>query len=594
MSRSSKALLSFPRNGGSSLRRAPVSLIVIEMPIDVASRVSALIEESGRIERESEAIYLELGRLFPRLSAEMERSADKGERSLQALVKLGSEGREGGGRAFVEGAALFLRSLREHDSSFLSRINEGISRLGSLEEIIARVRADSEEMEIISLNAMTVALKSGNAGKAFSVITDELKRLSGKTISLTEGVTASGRSLLDFFAKLRNELAELDGFQNDFFATLDRTLGAGYDDIESGLSDASSFYTSLLAEARSVREPVIRIMGEVQLQDIVRQSLQHVGISLEEARDSAGSSDIPSVAFVAAVAELTESLIEDIVGKLDASAAVFGADMEAVSGIVGDSERQRADFLGKNESHADEIDTRAFQKGSERYLELKRNVVSMSSRLSEQVKGLDDSFKGLAAILSRFQNIVVASRIEVAKTRALAGVATTVGEMITLTDRIEADVVEAMDTTKAFTKLASEAISGYSLSGGTDGDELVSTLASLDADMRRLSRTKDSVRGAIHDFSLYTDDFIGLIRNAGEALDGLRALTERLRSVGGDLGELKATLRTALGPEHVGVASERMRRMVERFTIFTHKKAAGEIGRFDVEEGGEAGEVTLF
>jgi hypothetical protein len=34
--------------------------------------------------------------------------------------------------------------------------------------------------------------------------------------------------------------------------------------------------------------------------------------------------------------------------------------------------------------------------------------------------------------------------------------------------------------------------------------------------------------------------------------------------------------------------------MVERFTIFTHKKAAGEIGRFDVETGVEAGEITLF
>ena len=34
--------------------------------------------------------------------------------------------------------------------------------------------------------------------------------------------------------------------------------------------------------------------------------------------------------------------------------------------------------------------------------------------------------------------------------------------------------------------------------------------------------------------------------------------------------------------------------MVERFTIFTHKKTAGTIGRFAVEEGGEAGEVTLF
>ena len=43
---------------------------------------------------------------------------------------------------------------------------------------------------------MTVALKSGGAGKAFSVITDELKRLSTSTIALTESITARGRELM--------------------------------------------------------------------------------------------------------------------------------------------------------------------------------------------------------------------------------------------------------------------------------------------------------------------------------------------------------------------------------------------------------------
>ncbi len=572
------------------------------MPTEVRERVSILIEEAARIERESETAYLELGRLFPRLSAEMERGAANGERSLRALASLAETGLEGEGSSFVKAASSFFATLRERDSSFLARINDGISRLGALEQIIARVRADSEEMEIISLNAMTVALKSGSEGKAFSVITDELKRLSGRTIGLTDAVTASGRSLLDFFARLRNVLAELDDFQRDFFATIDRTLGSGLDEIKRDLAGATDFFSTLLAEARSVREPVLRVMGEVQLQDIVRQSLQHVGMSLEEARAaSEGPKDQAETAFVAAVAELTESLIEDIVGKLDASAGSFGADMDAVSAIVGESERKRLRFLGGGSASGSCADTGAFQSGSGRYLKLKRDVVDMASRLTDHVAGLDGSFKGLAALLSRFQNIVVASRIEVAKTKALAGVSTTVGEMITLTDRIEADVGGAMDTTKDFTRLASEALGGYSANGSAEGDRsggegerLVSTLRRVEEDIGRLSGAQNSLRCAIEEFTLYTEDFIALIGRAGEELQRLRGLNDRLRAVGAGLGELKASLRAGLGPDDAGVESERMRRMVERFTIFTHKKAAGAIGRFAVEEGGEAGEVTLF
>ena len=563
------------------------------MPTDLELRVSALIDEASRIERESETVYLELGRIFPRLSDEMQRGADSGERSI---VDLKAIDLRGGGYAFVEEAAAFFDSLRERDSAFLARINEGISRLGDLEQIIARVRGDSEEMEIISLNAMTVALKSGAAGKAFSVITDELKRISGRTIGLTDVVTASGRSLLEHFDRLRGILAELGDFQREFFSMIDATLGSGFSDLETQLRAASSFFSSLLAEARSVRDPVLRVMGEVQLQDIVRQSLQHVGFSLEEARNSAQGADPTQSAFIAAVAELTGTLIQDIVGKLDASALSFGSDMGAVASIVGESERKRLDYLGSGGAGAAGAcaELGVFRSGSERYLDLKRDIVSMASRLSDHVAGLDGSFKGLASLLSRFHNIVIASRIEVAKTQALAGVSTTVGGMISLTDRIEGDVNAAMVTTRDFKRLVGEALGGYSVEGDRESDRLVSTLRRVEGDLNRLSSLKETLQCSISGFSLYTEDFIALIARAGEELGRLRALADRLRSMGSTLDELTSSLRSSLAPGSEGVESERMQRMVERFTIFTHKKAGGTIGRFAVEDGIEAGEVTLF
>ncbi len=567
------------------------------MSTDLAVRVSTLIAEAGRIERESENVYLELGRIFPRLSDEMQRGADIGQGSMAALqaIDLGAARMSSGGKArlaFIEEAAAFFNGLRERDSSFLLRINEGISRLGDLEQIISRVRGDSEEMEIISLNAMTVALKSGAQGKAFSVITDELKRLSGRTIGLTEGVTASGRSLLEYFAKLRNILSELGDFQREFFSMVDSTLGEGFVTMERQLGEARTFFTSLLAEARSVREPVLRVMGEIQLQDIIRQSLQHVGLSLEEARKEAEAPDTSGGSFIAAVAELSGHLIDDVVGKLEASARSFGSDMEAVSTIVEDSERKRLDYLKAEGGGSACADVGGFQGGSGRYLELMRDIVSMASRLTDHVAGLDSRFKGLASLLSRFQNIVVASRIEVAKTKALAGVATTVGGMIDLTDRIEADVRAAMETTLDFTRLAGDALEGYSVEGDSESDRLVSTLHHVEEDLGRLSNSKESLRCSIAGFSLYTQDFIDLIGSASVELSKLGALAGSLRSIGGSLVELKFSLGGGSGEE--GIESERMRRMVERFTIFTHKKAGGAIGRFDVEDGSGAGEVTLF
>jgi hypothetical protein len=580
------------------------------MSIDVTKDVAGLVDETERIEGESESVYLELGRLFPRLVSEMEISADNAAQSLRGFDALVSEGHSSNGahpadegnrraslrsmRSFAEDSSAYFRDLHESDSSFLATINESIERLSSLEEIITRVRSDSEEMEIISLNAMTVALKSGAEGKAFSVITDELKRLSTRTIAVTEEVTARGRSLLESFGRLRASLGELDEFQSGFFAQLETTLSGGYEAIERQAVDAARFFGELLAQARGVREPVTRIMQEVQLQDIVRQSLQHVGISLKEVLTASDEGE--GLAFVAAVAELSEALVGDVVAKLDSSAASFGKDMAAVRDIVSGCERKRSDFLVGAEGSLGAVDSARFTEGSARYLDLKRSAIASSRKLSEQVKSLDESFKNLDSLLSRFQTIVVASRIEVAKTRALLGVNTTVQEMILLTDRIEADVGNAMETTKDFIRAASSAIGEYAASDvGESGEgKLTATLERVEEDVGSLDAARLAVRKAVNDFSLYTADFIKLTRNASELLDRLGSLSGRLGSVRAQLGALKEGARAELGPESRELKSDRLRKMVERFTIFTHKKAAGAIGRFDVEAGADAGEVTLF
>jgi len=589
---------------------------------DIESRVSALIDEVGRIERESETTYLSLGRLFPVLVAEMNKSAESAERSLAGFSRLTDGSTSSslrGMRSFAEESSGFFHSIHERDSAFLVRINESIDRLGSLEALIGRVRSDSEEMEIISLNAMTVALKSGNAGKAFSVITDELKRLSGRTIGLTEEITSRGRDLLVFFARLRDSLGELDSFQSEFFSGLDKTLSTGFDGLEAGVLEAMRVFSELLGGTRDLQRPIQSIMQEVQHQDIVRQSLQHVVIALEEARSAASgyeaegnrvtgqsSSAEEELAYAATAAELSSSLIDDVVSKLDESVITFSGKIELVRGSVESGEAKRTSFIQEARSSSDQANASGFDEGSARYLSLKKNVIGTARRLADQVRSLEESFKGLSSLLSRFQNIVVASRIEVAKNRALGSVATTVQGMIVLTDRIAEDVGGAMATTKDFIKVASAALTEYAVeedyrsrgdhsSGRMRGDSLVRTLRRVESDLASLDDARRSTDEAIEGFVLHTPEFISLIAAARDELGSLSALVARLRSVQASLTTLRSSAQVELGQvKPSDIRSDRLQSMIERFTIFTHKKAAGSIGNFVVEQGIEAGEITLF
>ncbi len=53
-------------------------------------------------------------------------------------------------------------------------------------------------------------------------------------------------------------------------------------------------------------------------------------------------------------------------------------------------------------------------------------------------------------------------------------------------------------------------------------------------------------------------------------------------------------LLAAHGIEGWKLESEKLKAMIDRFTIFTHKKFAAELGDFEVESSVASGEVTLF
>jgi len=275
-----------------------------------------------------------------------------------------------------------------------------------------------------------------------------------------------------------------------------------------------------------------------------------------------------------------------------------------VSDFVEGGESRRRDFISSHSALSGKmaVDSSGFTESASRYIILKKNVIATSRRLSDLVKSLDESFKGLAGLLARFQNIVVASRIEVAKNKAIMGVGTTVQGMTELTDRIGGDVGVAMDTTKDFIKVAYSAIADYARGdSGSDrkideAERLQTTLAHVERDIVGLEGARSAMASAIGDFSLYTPEFIRLIAEARDELARMSALAERLKATETEISELRSSIQAELGPgvSMSAIRSQRLREMIERFTIFTHKKTAGEIGRFDVEDGVEAGEITLF
>lgn len=572
----------------------------------VTSSALGLIETIDAIERETEAIYLNLGKVFRNVKLAVDANSVEAEAAINSVLGFHRGGTSAAtarrrSEDFIEDSTRYFKKAEVAEQTFLDGVEAGIHSLSRLDEIIGRIRSDSEEMEIVSLNAMTVALKSGAAGRAFSVITDELKRLSGRTIKHADDLSQAGSALLERLGALRITLGTLTEAQSSFFASATATLENGFTALDREVDQTAHDIRALSQEASSVRTPISSIMQEVQLQDIIRQSLDHVRLSLKAAEPSTQCSDEDPVdldeeqAFLTEITRLSASLLDDVSAQVRASLERFNAGISGVNAVTASVEAARSVFLAARGSAGNGGD---FESKAKPYITMKEKAVAEAAAISDGVRQLDERFKQMNGILARFRSIVTASRIETARNKALAIVTTTVSGMMELTERLTEDVAAAGGVTRSFGKTLSAGMTDY-LSGAEGnldllrekGGELRDEFARIDESRNRLWAIESEFKPFSHEFSMAITEASASVGRIETLATELEAMRGALSSCTGDGGNSAARVAAS------NIHSERLKTIVDRFTIFAHKQTAARLGSLAAEEDGssaESGEVTLF
>lgn len=578
------------------------------MSYTAQASLTTFIEGIRRIERGTEAIYLKLGALFPDMKAGVDQSAASAESAIRAIMQAyrGGTSRELAARRaneFVEDAGSFFAKVSASEAAFLSGIDDSIEHLGRLDDIIDRIRDDSEEMEIVSLNAMTVALKSGAAGRAFSVITDELKRLSARTILQANELSSSGAVLMQELASLRGALGELGGRQAAFFDGVKEALEHGLKELDASVDASAEWLRGMAADAQAVRGPVSEIMQSVQVQDIIRQSLDHVLLSLgaaEEAASAARSEEerIDEELFLGEITRLSAALLGDVHGQVEASLGRFRREFDRIRLIMRELDDKRLLSPAGAAMCFDEVD---FDGLAAAYLKAKEEARQRSARIVQSVEQLSERFKAVNAILGRFRNIVTASRIEIARNKALAIVANTVRGMMDLTERLAKDIDAAGEVTRGFSKALTAGVGVYLSGAEASSGELERELGRLMGEFKRMEASRQALCGAEAGFEPFSAGFVQSIGAATDQTERIADICGELRLMRDELERRSADIRERFGLEGLGadtIHNRSLKEIVDRFTIYAHKQVAAHIaglgGGAEDLVAAESGEVTLF
>jgi len=186
-------------------------------------------------------------------------------------------------------AALHLQQraqLEEMRSNFerIRKLSNGVCALTPLIKVITSI---AQQTSLLALNAEIEAARAGSAGRGFSVVATEVRKLA---VLSTNAAAEIGQKIS---STSRNVELELKGAQaaleeHEMSAAMNHLVN-DLDAMQQEFENNSELLLEVIAEVdASYAEMVARLsdaLGHIQFQDVMRQRMGHVQQALQDLRD---------------------------------------------------------------------------------------------------------------------------------------------------------------------------------------------------------------------------------------------------------------------------------------------------------------------
>ncbi len=584
----------------------------------MSTPISDIYDSLQSISEESGTDFLSLSENFPVLIQELEGTQNRSKiktNSMDIFAESISALKDAIDRqtALLAANRAFLSQIRQKNNSLFTNVSEKTNLLDSIHDIILGIKEASQEMEVISLNAMVVSIRSGKEGQAFSYITSNLKQMSLRLIKQSEDLIKSGDSVQEALQFLQNQIQGV----NDLNEKTDDITSSGDNGMMEAVKAISDRLVEIISSSKEVKYPILKAMEGIQMQDIIRQSLDDVLLAVKKIRttDAAMSPEERMEIHTAneQILLLSSRCLEKIKNKLDDSISVFTGNRDKANKILTEIDRTRDVFVHNDGHRTAQIERlkecmdgavdnfNQFTALLQSYQSVQARVLDSVSNIQDSVHNMDTCFSGFLPIISTLQYVAIAQRIEVARNVAISSIKDTVEHMSELILNTKANVDTAQKQLLEFTETCNTQIKTFLDESGHDKKTFTSVSSEKKVFQDKLSTIYDGLFDAIEHFSVYTPEFFDCYNSIAERIDHLNELSKRLFTAKCDLDCIyreNTTAKKALIKQYnlvdKGIQDTKIKEFLEYFTITDDKLEAGSIAGIKVSGGADAGDITFF
>ncbi len=569
--------------------------------------LNSLLNSVNEISRLSERYFMDLGNLFPSL---LNKEISPSLKNLQGVIKtLG----ENNAKSVATENELF-GGMEDKYSPLFEELNKKIETLDELDKFIAGVKEDSEQMELIALNAMVISIKSGEKGQAFSRITENLQRLSNDMFQYSDQLLNEEKLLIGHIKNLKDIFNGILDSQKTV-SSQGSAGTSGIDSIISSITEPLSFMDSSL---ESIYPPIQKAMENLQLQDIIRQGLDHVKSCLQEIKTSpevAGSdAELDSICFNIALYELCVDVLNDIIDYFTKGFDNFDQNWGKVTSKLKNIETQKNDFTtrflsiesGSKENITVRLDVviDQFKKlinEFNNYHLVQKDLLHVTQSINEKARTMFSVFENLRPVMSRLHHVRILQQIEVAKNEAIKQVKDSVTDMDNLINASNKSLDLMEKLLSMFIRESSVLLDSFTDSITLDNQKMLTLRKNKTSYFDELQKSQTSLSSIISNFEVFPEGFEAKCKMVNTDLSDLSELKAKLEQCRDslaarkdELSEKRSILLEQKNLDGWDIKNSNFSEIINHFTITAHKEAAGKIGGFEIEHGAEQGEITFF
>ncbi|AHH10752.1 hypothetical protein bcCo53_000568 [Borrelia coriaceae] len=480
----------------------------------------------------------------------------------------------------------YFNSSTEMLESQFSVIRDKVKDIEILEDVIEKMKKSSIDMEIMSINTLTVAMRAGRAGSAFSYITNEIKTLTQSMIKQADQLTNRGRDIKIGLDRAKEQVLENNTAENKILEEFKDNLMKNIDDFSGGIGEVIAFYDNILGILSEFKFKFVNAMSYLQFQDRLTQSLYHLNImySSVDVFKFRDTSEIQKLKVLSVFTSSSKMIVEDVMTKLDENLMVFEEFIDTSISSIQDINDLKSD----NSSYIDisnsvESFSVILSNLLKRIDDVEKNNSNFLNLYYEQiklVKSLELMFSNISAISSRFQNINIASKIEVVKRVELEDMEGNISEMSKIISDIDFNITKGREFLSQiiffFEKVVKNCDNRFYLE-----KNYFNKFKKLFMEIKNnIFEIKKITLDHILSYEIFPVDFLEIFEEAKLDIHNIKNLKKELVNLEKTLITMEKDINASLnlellknGLECVEIEDkEFIRRIANRFTLFVHKK----------------------